>query len=305
MIQGSKARQSARRVLLRYMNTSASARQSIATIRLPDSSIAGLPSQPKLSISMPMPNCPTITATVATAVPTMGTAPTITIMYTTPNSAPVSCHLGTSSKLTAWAGSKKKINSAVVIAPTAKVSKLLRNTPTAWPRRPLMAACTLSTAPAAITSTNNRIRFIALPSCNQNKCCHNQRQRNPALTVDPLARRAKPAEMVDQYTLAHLAREDRDHGHGDTDMRRGQRQHHHIHRPQEAADQLPAWQVGQRRAFLRAAEQQQQKQDRRAHAEDAQGRPQVAYLYAQRPEQPCLHRQAHARQNHQRQQQQP
>lgn len=46
-------------------------------------------------------------------------------------------------------------------------------------------------------------------------------------------------------------------------------------------------------------------QDRRAHAEDAQGRPQMPDLYAQWPKQTGLDRQAHARQDHQRQQQQP
>jgi hypothetical protein len=62
------------------MNTRANPKSPIASTRLPDNSIAGFPSQPKLSISIPIPNCPTITATVATAVPTRGTAPTITIM---------------------------------------------------------------------------------------------------------------------------------------------------------------------------------------------------------------------------------
>ena len=74
------ARSYSLRVLLRYMNSNASARHTIASNRLLDNSIAGLPSQPKLSINIPMPNCPTITATVATAVPTRGTAPTMTIM---------------------------------------------------------------------------------------------------------------------------------------------------------------------------------------------------------------------------------
>ncbi|MNG05731.1 hypothetical protein D3C84_889410 [compost metagenome] len=87
-----------------------------------------------------MASCPTITATVATAVPTLGTAPTITIMYTTPNSAPLSCHFGTSSRLMAWAGSKNRISNPVLTAPTTNVNKLLRSTPTVSPRRPLMAA---------------------------------------------------------------------------------------------------------------------------------------------------------------------
>ncbi|MNN91590.1 hypothetical protein D3C81_2097220 [compost metagenome] len=62
------------------MNTRANPSSTIANTRLPDNSIGGLPSQPKLSISMPIPSCPTMTATVATAVPTRGTAPTMTIM---------------------------------------------------------------------------------------------------------------------------------------------------------------------------------------------------------------------------------
>ncbi len=72
--------QSERRTLLRYIKTKANPRQTIANTREDESSIAGFPSQPKLSINIPIPNCPTITATVATAVPTTGTAPTMTIM---------------------------------------------------------------------------------------------------------------------------------------------------------------------------------------------------------------------------------
>ncbi|CAI8785238.1 hypothetical protein EMIT0P395_180126 [Pseudomonas sp. IT-P395] len=142
------------------------------------------------------------------------------------------------------------------------------------------------------------------PPRNQNQSHHNQPQRQPPLGIDLLARRAEPTEMVNQHTLANLPGQNRNHGHRNADMRRRQGQHHHIHRPQKPANQLPARQISQCRAFLRASEQQQQKQNRRAHTKDAQGRPQMPDLHAQRPEQPRLHRQAHARENHQRQQQQ-
>ncbi|MNG07603.1 hypothetical protein D3C84_909130 [compost metagenome] len=88
-------------------------------------------------------------------------------------------------------------------------------------------------------------------------------------------------------------------------MRRGQGQHHHIDRPEKTADQLPARQRVQRRALLRTAEQQQQKQNRRADPENAQRRPQMPDLNPERPEQTGLHGKAHASQDDQRQQQQP
>jgi hypothetical protein len=69
-------------------------------------------------------------------------------MYTTPNKAQVN-PFGHVQQAHGLGRFKEKISNAVTSAPTAKVSKLLRNTPTVWPKRPLMAACTLKTAPAA------------------------------------------------------------------------------------------------------------------------------------------------------------
>ncbi|MNT75271.1 hypothetical protein D3C72_2141520 [compost metagenome] len=112
----------------------------MAPRRVIENGIDGLCSQPKLSISILMVNCPKITATVATAVPIRCTASTMMTMYGTPNIAPNSCHFGTSSRLALWGDSKKKISKPVINAPTENVRKALLNTPTRLPNCPLMAA---------------------------------------------------------------------------------------------------------------------------------------------------------------------
>ena len=88
-----------------------------------------------------------MTATVAAAVPTRGTANTIASMYTTPNSAPINCHLGTLNKVASLGDSKKNISRKVITAPMAKVNQALSTTPVWAPSLPLMEDCAANTAP--------------------------------------------------------------------------------------------------------------------------------------------------------------